>query len=126
MNPWVASTGLMLLLGRPVEAQRGGDGSYTVSGFIVSQHETSDSQFEIRLLTDSDRELAVIEKRIQEPFTFSGLERGYYKASLLDKAESSLIHALELDPALSTARLALVNVYIRAQDWERALAQIDR
>ena len=76
---WVASIGLVLLLGRPVEArQRGGDGSYTVSGFIVSQHETYDSQFEIRLLTDSNRELAVLVKRIQEPFTFSGLERGVY------------------------------------------------
>jgi tetratricopeptide (TPR) repeat protein len=50
----------------------------------------------------------------------------YYRSALPDKAEASLTRALELDSTLAAAHLALVNVYIRIQDWDRALAHIDR
>lgn len=49
----------------------------------------------------------------------------YYKLALYDKAEGSLIQALEREPTLGLAHLALANVYIRTESWSRALAQID-
>jgi Tfp pilus assembly protein PilF len=42
------------------------------------------------------------------------------------KAEKYLLRAIELDPSLATARLALAKLYVRAERWSDAAAQLER
>jgi tetratricopeptide (TPR) repeat protein len=49
----------------------------------------------------------------------------YHESSLYEDAEDNLIRSMEIEPRLSIARLALANVYIRIEDWPRALSQIN-
>jgi len=49
----------------------------------------------------------------------------YYKLGLYKDSESSLVRALQMDPKLGDIRLALANVYVRVQDWVKALDQLD-
>jgi Tfp pilus assembly protein PilF len=48
-----------------------------------------------------------------------------YKSNSYQDAEDKLKHALALEPRLGHARLALANLYIRSQQWGKALSQID-
>jgi tetratricopeptide (TPR) repeat protein len=50
----------------------------------------------------------------------------YYKLGKYSDSESTLIRALELEPNLGDIRLALANVYMRVQDWPKALLSLDR
>lgn len=50
---------------------------------------------------------------------------GCYRHSSYRLAEVSLNQALNIDPHMGQARLALANVYIRQQKWKDALAQFD-
>src|SRR6185295_14310251 len=57
---------------------------------------------------------------------------GFYYLGAIDfrsanyvEAEMQLKHALELDPMLSAARIALINVYVRQNLWLAALDNID-
>jgi len=49
----------------------------------------------------------------------------YYRLGAYGDAENILTRALDLDPLISDIRLALANVYIRTQDWSKALGQLD-
>jgi hypothetical protein len=49
----------------------------------------------------------------------------YYKGKLNREAEASFRRALELEPRLGDARMGLLNVYIRTNDWPAVIAQID-
>jgi predicted Zn-dependent protease len=49
----------------------------------------------------------------------------YYRSAFYEDAEDNLKRAIELAPALSYARLALANVYIRMQEWPDAIVQLD-
>jgi Tfp pilus assembly protein PilF len=49
----------------------------------------------------------------------------FYKSSSYQDAEDKLKRALDLEPRLGHARLALANLYIRSQEWGRALSQLD-
>jgi cytochrome c-type biogenesis protein CcmH/NrfG len=49
----------------------------------------------------------------------------YYRSASNGEAERSLRRALELEPRLGDARLALVNVYLRAGNWSAVLAELD-
>jgi tetratricopeptide (TPR) repeat protein len=48
-----------------------------------------------------------------------------YKAALYGEAQKNLVRALELEPKLGTARLALANLHLRLQDWSAALLQME-
>jgi tetratricopeptide (TPR) repeat protein len=48
-----------------------------------------------------------------------------HKAALYSDAKKNLVRALELEPKLGSARLALANVHMRLQDWPAALLQLD-
>ena len=50
----------------------------------------------------------------------------YYRLGQYGDSENSLNRALELEPALSVIRLALANVYMRVQDWSKAILSLDR
>jgi Tfp pilus assembly protein PilF len=79
MKRCAVTVGLLLLLGNAAVArQNPGRGSYSVSGLLISENSHFDSQFEIRLLTDMEREVGAVVKHTQERFLFSGLERGLY------------------------------------------------
>jgi tetratricopeptide (TPR) repeat protein len=49
----------------------------------------------------------------------------YYKLGHYSDSESSLLRALDLEPRLANIRLALANVYMRVQDWSKALTHLD-
>jgi tetratricopeptide (TPR) repeat protein len=49
----------------------------------------------------------------------------YYKSAFYEDAEDNLKRALEPEPRLGHARLALANVYIRIQEWPNPLEQLD-
>jgi Flp pilus assembly protein TadD len=49
----------------------------------------------------------------------------YYRSTFYEDAEENLKTALDLSPALTPARLALANVYIKMQEWSNALTQLD-
>jgi thioredoxin-like negative regulator of GroEL len=49
----------------------------------------------------------------------------YYRSAFYEDAEENLKMALDLSSALTPARLALANVYIKMQEWPNALAQLD-
>jgi Flp pilus assembly protein TadD len=49
----------------------------------------------------------------------------YYEAEVYEDAEDSLLHALDLDPGFSEPHLALGNVYIKLQEWDRALLHVN-
>jgi len=53
------------------------------------------------------------------------LGTAYYKSEFYEEAEKSLKRAGELDPRLSNVRLMLINVYIKQQQWNEVVAQID-
>jgi tetratricopeptide (TPR) repeat protein len=48
-----------------------------------------------------------------------------YKTALYGEAQKHLVRALELEPKLGTARLALANLHLRLQDWSAALLQME-
>ncbi len=60
----------------------------------------------------------------QEPRSNYYMGAALYKVGDYEKAEPLLIKALELDKELGEARLALLNLYIRQQDYNAALEQI--
>jgi len=47
-----------------------------------------------------------------------------YKLGEYEKAESALLHTLELDGRMQEARLALLNIYMRQKRYDLALKQI--
>ena len=49
----------------------------------------------------------------------------YYRLGDYGDAEKALNRALDMDPLLGDIRLALANVYIRTQDWSKALGHLD-
>jgi predicted Zn-dependent protease len=49
----------------------------------------------------------------------------YYRSAFYEDAEDNLKEAMTLAPGLSTARLALANVYIKMQEWSNAISQLD-
>jgi Tfp pilus assembly protein PilF len=49
----------------------------------------------------------------------------YYKLGLYSDSENSLLRALQMESRLGDIRLALANVYVRVQDWAKALEQLD-
>jgi predicted Zn-dependent protease len=49
----------------------------------------------------------------------------YYRSAFYEEAEDNLTTALALSSALTPARLALANVYIKMQEWPNAVAQLD-
>jgi Flp pilus assembly protein TadD len=50
----------------------------------------------------------------------------FYRSKSLPIAEASFLQALSLDTHLSSARIALGNLYIQEQKWKEALDQFDR
>ena len=50
----------------------------------------------------------------------------YHRLGKYGDAEQTLLRALDVDSELGDIRLALANVYIRVQDWSKALNQLDR
>jgi Tfp pilus assembly protein PilF len=58
-------------------------------------------------------------------FAYYLLGVGYYKSSQYPEAQRELSRALELEPKLGNAHLALANVSIRLEDWPAALSQLD-
>jgi tetratricopeptide (TPR) repeat protein len=48
-----------------------------------------------------------------------------YKAASFKKAEESLTRALELDRTMGSVHLMLANVYMKQQDWSKAVQQFD-
>ena len=48
-----------------------------------------------------------------------------YKAASFKKAEDSLTRALELDRTMGPVHLMLANVYMKQQDWNKAVQQFD-
>jgi Tfp pilus assembly protein PilF len=49
----------------------------------------------------------------------------YYRLGSYADAEKALVRSLDLDPSLGNVRLALANVYIKVQDWSKALTHLD-
>jgi Flp pilus assembly protein TadD len=49
----------------------------------------------------------------------------HYKTGFYSEAQKNLLRALELEPKLGVARLALANVHLRLQDWSAALLQME-
>ena len=49
----------------------------------------------------------------------------YYRSAFYEDAEENLKRAVTLDSRLLDSRLALTNVYIRMQEWQNAIAQLD-
>ncbi len=69
--------------------------------------------------------LLALERNPRAAFGYYLLGLVYHESSLYEDAEDNLLRSLDLEPRLSVARLALANVYIRIEDWPRALSQID-
>ena len=56
---------------------------------------------------------------------FLNLGIALYKAAMLDKAEAALKRALELAPKMSTVRLMLANVYLKLQQYDSVVDQLN-
>jgi Tfp pilus assembly protein PilF len=69
--------------------------------------------------------LEAVELNPHAAFGYYLLGVTYYESSLYEDAEENLIRSMEIEPRLSIARLALANVYIRIEEWPRALSQIN-
>jgi predicted Zn-dependent protease len=69
--------------------------------------------------------LEALELNPQAAFGYYLLGVTYYESSLYEDAEDNLLRSMETEPRLSIARLALVNVYVRMEEWPRALSQIN-
>jgi tetratricopeptide (TPR) repeat protein len=65
--------------------------------------------------------------RLKPDAAFAYYLRGvtYYRSAFYEDAEENLKAALDLSSALTPARLALANVYIKMQEWPNAIAQLD-
>jgi tetratricopeptide (TPR) repeat protein len=53
------------------------------------------------------------------------LGTAYFRSAAYDDAESNLRQALALEPRMASARLMLANLYIRLQNWQNALLNLD-
>jgi tetratricopeptide (TPR) repeat protein len=53
------------------------------------------------------------------------LGTAYYKSTFYEEAESNLKQALAFEPQMPSARLMLVNLYMKQQQWANALTQLD-
>lgn len=69
--------------------------------------------------------LRAIELDPREAFARYLLGVTYYRLGSYGDAENTLIRALELESRLGDIRLALANVYIKVQDWSKALLHVD-
>jgi tetratricopeptide (TPR) repeat protein len=49
----------------------------------------------------------------------------YYEAELYEDAEDSFLRALTLDPQFAETHLGLSNLYIKIQEWDRALFHLE-
>ena len=56
---------------------------------------------------------------------FLNLGIALYKAAMLDKAEAALKRALELAPKMATVRLMLANVYLKLQQYDSVVDQLN-
>jgi tetratricopeptide (TPR) repeat protein len=68
---------------------------------------------------------AAIKLKPDAAFAYYLLGVTYYKSAFYEDAEEHLKHSLQLAPDLSDARLALANVYVKMQEWQNVIAQLD-
>ena len=69
--------------------------------------------------------LSAVDLNPKAAFAYYLLGVTYYECSLYEDAEDNLRRAMEVEPRISFARLALANVYVKIQDWPSALSELD-
>jgi tetratricopeptide (TPR) repeat protein len=69
--------------------------------------------------------LTALDLNPKAAFAYYLLGVTYYECSLFEDAEDNLKRAMEVEPRITFARLALVNVYMRIRDWPSALLELD-
>ena len=79
-----------------------------------------------RILDDA---LDTLEEAIQiEPHAAAAyylLGTAYFKSAFYEDAEANLKRALDIESAMVSARLMLINVYLRQENWKSALEHLD-
>src|SRR6185295_17024983 len=68
---------------------------------------------------------AAVKLKPDAAFAYYLLGVTYYRSAFYEDAEDNLKRSLDLAPGLNYARLALANVYIKIQEWQNAIAQLD-
>jgi Tfp pilus assembly protein PilF len=68
---------------------------------------------------------AAIKLKSDAPFAYYLLGVTYYKSAFYEDAEDNLKRAISLANDLFEARLALANVYIKMQEWQNVITELD-
>ena len=66
----------------------------------------------------------VLDPAASAPFYLLGT--AYFRSAFYEEAEDNFTKALNIDASMTSARLMLVNVYLRQEKWTTALDQLDR
>ena len=76
-----------------------------------------------------DNALDILEEAVKlEPHAAPAyylLGAAYYRSGFFEEAEDNLKRALEIEQTLGAARLTLINVYLRQENWPSALEHLD-
>jgi len=100
-----------------------------LGSLFVQEAEASSAQGSAAVRGILNEALASLNEAIKlksdAPFAFYLLGVTYYKSAFYEDAEDNLKKAISLAADLFEARLALANVYIKMQEWQNVITELD-